>query len=224
VVFADVYVSMNSSDFVDYVTLLIQVVTLATTVIGLIFVVKALHTSQEQQRMEAGPYIRIDLGSVTEDMPGFTKPDTYYRRLLPDTNDSTIRDESTIEMSAWFRNYQTHSLGLAFTVEAQFLVEVEGADPFVSDVHIPYLENGKAVAVDLIAFDRGVRIAVSLLNLSYLDFYDRRYEHVFGTEGTNALHGRLICTFEDGRFRNRAEGRSMEEGADFQSESWSSPT
>lgn len=68
-----------AAETLDYVTLLTEVVALLVTAGGLAFVVRSLRQTAEQQRVESGPYIRVDLGSLDLPMHDFSAPDAAYR-------------------------------------------------------------------------------------------------------------------------------------------------
>jgi hypothetical protein len=206
---------MSERDFLDYASFVVSALTLLVTAAGLSFVVFSLKQSGRQQRIEAGPYVRVDIGSATEVMSDYEKPVPIYHDGRQATNLASSENSDSITISAWFRNYQTHPLGMALGVTAVFLVEVGELEPVVNDVRIAYLEVGKPVLVDIVQFDRAYDATVQLLSLTFQDFYDEQHEHRFGIAGTNALHGRLIATYEKGVLISRPEGRSRGEGVDF---------
>jgi hypothetical protein len=206
-------------DWVDYASLAVSAFTLLVTFGGLWFVISSLRQAAQQQRVEAGPYVRVDLGSADLHMPDFHAPPVYYTDQTQALHlEREGSDENLVTLSAWFRNYQTHPLGMAFGVVAQILVERIGFDPVISEVRIPYLERDKAVLIHVARVNHASTPRITLLSLSFLDFYDRRHEHQYGEKGTNALHGRLVCSVEDGRLISVPEGRSRGEGVSFDSQ------
>lgn len=206
---------MSDRDLLDFVTLAVDISTLAVTGFGLYFVVASLKQAGKQQRIEAGPYVRVDIGSPDEDMPDFIKPEVSYHDFTQASSFILDEDVEAITISAWFRNYQAHPLGMALGITAVFLIESAEMEPVIKDVRIAYLENEKSVLIDLAKIARGQDATVRLLSLSFLDFYDQRHEHTFGGKGTNALHGRLIAVYENGGLTARPEGRSRGNGVDF---------
>ena len=178
--------------------------------------VASLKQTGKQQRIEAGPYVRVDIGSLDADMLDFHRPEVRYRDSMQATSFAQANSGSdVITISAWFRNYQTHPLGMALGISAVFLIETLVAQPLIHEVRIAYLEQDKAVLVDIARIDRAQDITVRLLSLSFLDFYDQRHEHQLGAKGTNALHGRLSAAYDSGRLIATPQGRSLGKGVDF---------
>jgi hypothetical protein len=201
----------------DYVGILVGVLGLLATIVGLRFVVQSLDQSAAQQRIEAGPYVRVDIGSLDLPMPDFSPPAYHFR-----SEDQVLNLESTassgIILSAWFRNLQSHPLGTAYGVRAAFVVEGDEFEPAVTEVTIPYLESGKPVLIDIVRCAISQQPSVLLSELLFYDFYDRQHHHQFGSSGTNALHGRLSARAQDGKIMSVPEGRSRGFGVEFGSE------
>ena len=121
-------------------------------------------------------------------------------------------------MSAWFRNYQEHSLGMAIGVSAVFLVDTGAVESVLDDVFIAYVEGDKPVILDIATVSRSLGATVQLLSVAYVDFYDRRYSHVYGESGTNALHGRMICIVTPESIQSMPNARPRGSGVDFEVE------
>ncbi|HEX5369940.1 MAG TPA: hypothetical protein VFY10_11045 [Dehalococcoidia bacterium] len=200
-------------DALDYASILIQVAMFIVTGGGLLYVARALSQGGKQQRLESGPYVRVDIGT-TEAGADFAPPETYFHRKDV-YSDVLTNDGEVVMLTAWFRNYQEHPLGMALGVAAVFLIEVEGRDPVLNDVYIAYVERDKPVAVDIVRVSRSSRVTVTLLSVSYVDFYDSRYEHTYGEKGENGLHGRMICTVDGDGIKSIPNGRSRGRGVDF---------
>jgi hypothetical protein len=203
-----------AAETIDYVTALLSFLSLLATGAGLGFVVRSLNQASEQQRVEAGPYVRVDLGSVDLEMPDFQRPQHHYRSH-EQVLDLRSGEGRSIVLSAWFRNLQTHNLGTAFGVRATFVVEGDDFEPAVRQVEIPYLEAGKPVLVDILRCQTSQNPGVILSELRFYDFYDRQHRHQFGSKGTNALHGRLRSVIQDGKIVSDPEGRSRGHGVEF---------
>jgi hypothetical protein len=160
--------------------------------------------------------VRVDIGPKTgiHDRPGV---DAYYEDASQHV-DLANPDESSIEVSVWFRNYQSNDLGFAMGVIATFLVQIsDDADRAVHfvDVEIPYLEYRKAVKVDLVSVPKSRDVLVMVTSLVFHDFYDQRHEHSYAEEGTNALHGRLVFVANHEVMESSPEGRSRGTGVDY---------
>jgi len=203
-----------ASQVVDYVTVGLGLAGLISTVVGLSFVVVQLRRTAEQQRTEAGPYVRVDLGSLQLSMDDFERPRAYFHNHT-EYVDLATGDESASMLVAWFRNYQGHPLGMALGVTATFSIDDGSGTSFIKNVYIPYLERGKAVAIDLVRCPSNGAVEVTLISISFLDFYDHRHEHSYGEAGTNALHGRLRALIQEGRLESVPEGRSRGSGIDL---------
>jgi hypothetical protein len=202
-------------DLLDYVAILIALGTFLATVIGLYFVAQSLNQTVGQQRTASGPYVRVDVGAFGVDMDDFKPPNVYYHstdQILALEADRESTDSEDFIFTAWFRNYQEHRLGMALGVAATFLLETREREPVLREVHIAYLELEKPVAVDLFSLPGSWSAKLSVLSVSYLDFYDHQHEHSLGTLGTNGLHGRLVCTLEGGLVRTIPEARSRKDG------------
>jgi hypothetical protein len=208
-------------DLLDYVSLGLDVATLVATVAGLGFVIFSLWQSVRQQRVETGPYVRVDIGP-TDGIPDQQEVEVYYE------DHSQILDFSaggrgapSLEIAAWFRDYQTSPLGFALGVTATFLVEVVSLDDESSEVHfvdveIPYLEFSKCSKVRLVSLPSDSESSVMLSSLSFHDLYDKRHSHVYGERGTNAVHGRLLWLNKPGHYEESTpEGRSRGAGVDY---------
>jgi hypothetical protein len=203
-------------DTLDYASSLIEVLTFAVTGFGLYFVVTSLRRSSEQQRTEAGPYVRIDVGANAVETD-FSPPNVYYRNELHSIDLAPeVGDKEAVTLCAWLRNYQSHPLGMAIAVTASFLIEVDGAEPVLNDVRIAYLEHEKPVEVDLVRIRRDATAHATLIKLSFLDFYSHRYEHEYRGKSTNALLGRLQCTYESGQVEATPESRPHGKGVEFE--------
>jgi hypothetical protein len=203
-------------DWLDYASFFLDVVALVVTLGGLGFVVAALRQTGRQQRIEAAPYVRIDIGlkDGIPDRPGVAD---YYEDTSQKVN-LTLPEQPSLEVCAWFRNYQSSDLGFAMGVIATFLVELSDATEtsidFV-DVEIPYLEFEKTVKVDLAAVPATKEMLVMVTSLVFYDFYDQYHKHTYGRKSSNGLHGRLVFISNSEVTESSPEGRSRGKGVDY---------
>jgi hypothetical protein len=200
----------------DWLSVSLEMVTFLVTAIGLAFVVVSLRQTGEQQRLEAGPYVRVDLGTYDLDMPDFARPDVFFHNH-DECVELVSEYEESVTVVAWFRNYQPHPLGMAFGLTAVFSIDTEEIS-MVNAVSIPYLEHGKAVAIDIARCSAIAWTELRLIELSFLDFYDRPYEHSHGEHGTNSLHGRLSAFLDSDGLVAVPEGRARGTGIDIGSD------
>ena len=142
-------------DLFDYLELTLQIAGLLVTGGGLAFVVVSLNQTAKQHRIEAGPYIRIDIAAADDDLSSFKGPQPYFRRsdLFIDLSGGA---SDGVMGSAWFRNYQEHSLGMAIGVSAVFLVDTGAVESVLNDVFIAYVERDKPVIVDIATLSRSL--------------------------------------------------------------------
>ena len=211
----------SGRDLLDYIGLFLEFGTFLVTTLGLGFVVLSLNQSTRQQRIEEGPYVRIDIG-LSEGIEDQRTVPVYYEDSSQVLDLRWNRDDPGLEISAWFRNYQKHPLGFALGVTGTFIVEVPAGDEadessaHVIDVEIPYLEFGKCVKVHLASLPSSRESAALLSSLSFYDLYDHRHQHIYGQRSTNALHGRLYWLHTaDGTTESTPEGRSRGTGVDY---------
>ena len=199
---------MAATTWVDQVQAWGTIAGIAVAVLGFIAIYITLRETRKQQRTQAGPYVRIDLGVAEESVDDFEPPKVHYA----DTSNVVDLDEATpssekVTISAWLRNYQSHPLGFALGVNLNlFLYASSSRNGDRSQdvtVEIAYLEYGKPVRVDLIKANvpsgPDESIVVSVVEVRYYDFYDQLNVHVFEQEGTNGLHGRLSCVITQDR-------------------------
>ncbi len=215
-------------DLFDYAGLVIGILTFAAAVIGLAAVVLTLRQGNRQERVESGPYIRVDLAAPPGEHSDFEPPAPHHHDTATLVRDyaPNLSPEAKRGISAWFRNYQPHQLGVAFSITATFSVGVEilpmaqqgdeGVQVFETKVFIAYLENDKPVCIDLVRFPRNWRVDADLVSLSYFDLYDRKHVHEYGEKGTNALHGRLSATYDGTSLASVPEGRPRGRGVQFE--------
>ena len=180
---------------------------------GLGGVIWTLRRGRRQQRVQSGPYVRVDIGPTIGATSDFEAPkdphyvsSDYVVDLAPD-----LADDQKVSLSAWLTNYQPHPLGMAFRVLAFFIIEVRPRGSFVpvyrySIVRTAYVERKKSVKIELFKVPGDSTAVLWLSRLAFSDFYDEYHEHSEG-KNENALHGRLTCTYANGNFMCIPEGR-----------------
>lgn len=179
---------------------------------GLFGVIWTLRRGRRQQRIQSGPYIRVDVGPTSDTTSDFQAPEPYFASetdvvdLAPD-----LDDQQKVGLSAWLANYQPHPLGTAFRVAAFFMIEIQvpGTQQPVYRFFmagVAYIEREKPIKVELFKISRDWTVTLWLSRLSFSDFYDEYHEHS-EDRNENALHGRLSCTYSNGTFSCHPEGR-----------------
>ena len=167
-----------------------------TGVIGIFFQVRQ---NTVRQRKETGPYVRVDIGPTVEDTTTpFTRPGAYIV-LARDYIDVADDDKAAakVSISAWFSNYQTHPLGMCFSLSAEFTYEAQAPSGETTvglgRWEIAYLEHGKPVQLELVRVPKDWSISVDLSALRYQDFHGTQqlYDEYFST----GIHGRLKCFY-----------------------------
>lgn len=198
-------------DYIDYIELTVQAIGVLVAIVGLGGVILSLHDNRVQQRTQNGPYIRVDIGPSAGIADRKDVKDEYYEdssQLVNLTGDH----EHSVEISSWFRNFQSSPLGFALGVRATFLFEADHAERI--DVEIPYLEFGKTVRVGLARIPAEGDITATLVSLTFFDLYDHKHIHVYGQKSTNAIHGRLVWVRGE-EAESTPEGRSRGQGVDY---------
>lgn len=199
-------------DSFDYLQLAVQVTGVLVALLGLGGVVLSLRSNRAQQRIQTVPYVRVDIGPTggIEDQRDIGA--LYYEDSSQRVDLSGGQDQS-VEISAWFRNYQQSDLGFALGVRASFLIH--GDTPHQTDVEIPYLEKGKTVRLGMAIIPAVGDVSAMLISLSFYDIYDQKHVHVYGHKSTNALHGRLVWIRDYEFSESTPEGRSRGQGVDY---------
>ena len=168
-----------------------------TGVIGIFFQVVQ---NAGRQRKETGPYVRVDIGPTSGNAATpFTRPQAYIF-LSKDCIDVADDGSATphVSISAWLRNYQTHPLGICFTVRIEF--HYSARDPSGKLVidrgtwDIAYLEHDKPVQIELFRLPRDWSIVVDLFSLKYQDFDG--VQQSFSEDHSTGIHGRLRCSYD----------------------------
>ena len=192
--------SIPTATWIDQLQAWGTVAGVLVALIGIGAIYSTVQETRKQQRTQAMPYVRVDLGVSGKTGSDFQPPPVHYTNtsIVVDL-DASIPNHDKVIISAWLSNYQTHPLGFAVAVTLKVQVSVFSATDGYSfsgaDAKVAYLEHGKPVRIDLIKAKKPTNsrdaIFVEVVRLEYSDFYDEAIVHVRATKGTNALHGRL---------------------------------
>ena len=177
-----------------------QAVGTFAALIGVIGIFFQIRQNAERQRKETGPYVRVDIGpTVGDTATPFTKPGAY---IVLDSDYIDIADSSSAtphaSISAWLRNYQTHPLGMCFTLHIEF--HYSALTPSGSPVigrgtwDIAYLEHNKPVQIELFRLPKNWSMLVELFSLKYQDFYG--VQQLFNEDFSTGIHGRIRCSYD----------------------------
>jgi hypothetical protein len=183
---------------------------LPTAIVGLVAVWRQLRLQTsvrrdelESRRLEFLPYVRVDLVPSSLGLASdirLAQPYFIDSGQVLELIDGTLSDRRTI--SAYFRNYQPHPLGMAAIPRATFLVEFvseDGTDDFeYVDVQLPYLETGKPVLVNVCSFPVPWLVTVTCIGVRYVDLLGNVLSRTIDTGPGEVWHGRHLCRW-DGR-------------------------
>ena len=192
----------QSASWVDHVQAWSTFAGIFVAGLGIFCIWRTVSETRKEQRTQAGPYVRVDIGVADVIDGDFNPPTPHYTNLsnILDLDKDTPDCEKVI-ISAWLTNYQAHPLGFALGVKLAFFVYLATQEQFEEyNARVAYLEFGKPVRVDLVktrpVTDTDEGVVVGVVRLTYHDIYDQRLEHQEGLQGTNALHGRLTCVVD----------------------------
>lgn len=153
--------------------------------------------ARKRQQLEVGGYIRVDIGPTqgTDDY----KPPPDDLIVFIERSQLTIlgnASEHALTISVWYRNLQTHPLGVAFGVHAKIaadIIEPSGRKHEVSLTHeIPYVEPGKSVRLDFVRFPPEWEAEAEIEAIKYRNLH---------WDGATPKHGRSECEYKEGQFR-----------------------
>lgn len=160
----------------------------------------------EARRLEFLPYIRVDVVPSNLELASDMQLDSPYFTDSTQVLDLTRGGDSADAraMSAYFRNYQPHPLGMAAVPRATFLVEFASDDEpdgyeFV-DVQLPYVEHGKPVLVDVCSFPASWEVTSSCVGVSYVDLLGNQLLRTTDTGPGEVWHGRHVCRWDSRSF------------------------
>lgn len=162
----------------------------------------------ESRRLEFLPYVRVDL------VPSSLVLAADIRLAPPYFTDSgqvlELADGAPGErrsISAYFRNYQPHPLGIAAIPRATFLVESvneDGTNDFAYvDVQLPYLETGKPVLVNVCSFPLQWWVTVTCIGVRYVDLLGNVLSRTIDTGPGEVWHGRHLCQWDGKSFTSQ---------------------
>ena len=125
---ADVPVK-GSTILLEHVQAWAMVGTGVVAAIGLAGVYLSVREGRKQQRIQSGPFIRVDIGPTSDTISNFETPAAHFinREFVQDIALDTAADQADdqkVSVSAWATNYQTHPLGLAYGVSLRFIYEI----------------------------------------------------------------------------------------------------
>lgn len=176
----------------DWVTAAADVALVAVAIVGFVATVLTIVSARNRQRVEIEGYVRVDVGppAGTAD---YRPPDETYvqsRHLQLLGNPGAER----VTVSAWYRNLQTHALGVALGVVCKVVLEGRDGDQVVrlDQTHeIAYVEPGRAVRVDIASFPTEWSVDVRVEAVRYKNL---------NWDGATPSHGRRECHYESGTF------------------------
>ena len=182
------------SSTADWVTAGANLALVLVAAVGFAATVFTIIRGRNRQRIEIEGYVRVDVGPPqgTDD---FTPPTEIAR--IERSHLTTVGDagEEAPAISVWYRNLQSHPLGVALGVVSRIIAEVtdlEGEVYQVSQTHeIAYIEPGKCVRIDVVRFPPSWEAMSRFEAIEYrnLDW-----------DGATPRHGRRECYYEDGEF------------------------
>jgi len=174
--------------------------TLAAAVLGipaLLGLVYLFHSSRRDARalrLQASPFMRVDVGLVgVRASDPFEPPEPYYAQtaaaqdLAPE-----VPDLDKVIVAIWVSNLQKHPLGVALGIE----VSVGIANDKIEVSHsaqVAYVQHHRVVQINIFKVPRHWNFAAAAYTVRYFDLYDREHLHVRGGKSTNAAFGRLEC-------------------------------
>lgn len=166
--------------------------------VGFALTIWSLKLAQRRERIEVAAYIRVDLGPPegTADFPAPKAKDiTPYIPEAP-VKVWKVGPRSKV-IAVWFRNEQTHALGIALGVGAQIITEVTNRKGESQETkhrpQVSYIEPGESVKIDLVRFPPGCSARAVLRSIEYRSLY---------YDASDTKHGRWECVYENGQFKS----------------------
>ena len=175
-----------------------SVALVAVAFIGFGLTIRSLKLARRRERIEVDAYIRVDLGPPggTADYPAPEAKDiTQY---LPEGPVAVWNAGPRAKViSVWFRNEQTHALGIALGVGAQIITEVTNRKGESQEVkhrpQVSYIEPSESVRIDLVRFPPSCSARAVLRSIEYRGLY---------YDASDTRHGRWECVYENRQFRS----------------------
>lgn len=188
---------------------------LPTAIVGLLAVWRQLRLQTsvrrdelESRRLEFLPYVRVDLVPSNLGLASdirLSQPYFVDAGQVLELADRTLAERRTI--SAYFRNYQPHPLGIAAIPRATLLVEFvgeDGSEDFVYvDVQLPYLEVEKPVLVNVCSFPVSWSVTVTCIGVRYVDLLGNVLSRTIDTGPGEVWHGRHLCRWDGSTFSSQ---------------------
>lgn len=178
----------------DWVTAGANIALVVVAIIGFAAAVFTLIQARNRQRTETEGYVRVDIGppqGTLDYTP--TQEIAYIEDGRLEVLGEAADDAPTI--SVWYRNLQTHPLGVALGVVGRIIFEIvdsAGEVQIIEQEHlVAYLEPRKCVRIDALRFPKDWVVASRIEAVQYrnLDW-----------DGATPRHGRTECYYEDGEF------------------------
>ena len=183
------------SSITDWIQAVSALALIVVAVLGFVATIQTITQARNRQAVEIEGYIRVDIGPPggTSDYQApekirFIKSDEM--RVLGNALDADPM------ISVFYRNLQSHPLGVAHGVLGVVVVEVTADNGDILEVEarheIAYIEAERVVRIDIVRFPsnwtaRGLVGAVTYKNANW--------------DGAQSRHGRWECYYEAGQFR-----------------------
>lgn len=179
----------------DWIQAVSALALIVVAVLGFVATIQTITQARNRQAVEIEGYIRVDIGP-----PGGTSDYQSPQNLrFIKTDDLRVLGEALDgdpTISAFYRNLQSHPLGVAHGILGVVVVEVTDDNGDVLEVEaqheIAYIEPERVVRIDIVRFPstwtaRGLIAAVTYKNANW--------------DGAQSRHGRWECYYEAGEFR-----------------------
>lgn len=150
--------------------------------------------TRKRLRIEVEGYVRVDIGPP-EGTADYRAPEEIAH--IDGSGMITLRGETerVVTISVWYRNLQTHPLGIAIGIFSDISGEVTNTEGKVTKIDkrhtIAYLEPKTCVRFDVVRFPSEWKAKLEVKAIKYYNLYGL---------GETPRHGRQPCFYEDGEF------------------------
>jgi hypothetical protein len=179
----------------DWIQASTSVVLVFVAVIGFGATIYSITQTRNRQEVEIEGYIRVDVGPE-EGTDDYAPPSDIIHVDRSNVHVVGEPREGDPMIVAWYRNLQTHSLGIALGVKAVIsgeVIDVGGTIlTFKQEHEIAYVEPGKCVQVNVLRFPTAWKAQLRVDAVQYRNH---------NWDGKVPRHGRRECTYEDGHFQ-----------------------
>ncbi len=178
----------------DWISAGANIALVAVAVVGFVATILIVTTARNRQRIEVEGYVRVDVGPPNGTADYKPPSDLVHIESanLAILGGASERDPT---ISIWYRNLQTHPLGIAFGVISKIVIELidtdENYQQLVQTHEIAYIEPGKSVRVDAVRFPEQWDCSCIIEAIQYRNF---------DWDGSTPRHGRRECYYVDGQF------------------------